>query len=253
MRQIQAYHQRPKAQGGRGWSDIAYNFVIDGDDGVIYEGRGAGIRGGHVLGDENEHHGICLMGNYENETLTVAAGRSLVELLRHGHDRGWWQLNVRGHRQSPTASTACPGGHLFAALPSIRLAAISNTPPQPQEDLVLDNEDKKWINQQLASVLSWLTTGQGNGIVTTAAGSPWHWTDDPGTVTLNEVLAAVKAQQPVDVDEAAIVAGLAPTLTSALIAAVPGIEDLATADDLEERLREVLVDTFGAAAAGAVD
>jgi len=150
MRRIQADHMRPEAQGGRGFRDIAYSFVIDGDDGVIYEGRGAGVRGGHVLGAENNHHGVCVMGNFEHETLTDAARRSLAGLLRHGRDRGWWQTTVVGHRDAPGASTACPGRHLYARLPDLRRDIVGGT-PQPQEDDMTPAEANKVLVDAIAT------------------------------------------------------------------------------------------------------
>jgi hypothetical protein len=143
MRVIQAGHMRPVSQGGRGFRDIAYNFVIDGDDGVIYEGRGAGVKGGHVTGDENLHHGVCFMGNFEHETVTGAGLRSVVDLLRHGRDQNWWKVTtILGHKQEPGAETACPGRHLFSQLgligraigdPSL-LGPGTPTPLEEEED-----------------------------------------------------------------------------------------------------------------------
>lgn len=145
MRTIQADHMRSVAQGGRGFRDIAYSFVIDGDDGVIYEGRGPGAQGGHVHDAENRHHGVCLMGNYENESLTTEARRSLVELLRHGRDSGWWKIStIVGHRQEPghVGDTACPGQHLFDDLQAIRDAVSNPTLPSPPLE---EEEDQMFL------------------------------------------------------------------------------------------------------------
>lgn len=131
MRAIQAYHMSPT---GRDWSDIAYNFTIDGDTGVIYEGRGFGIRGGHSLGDVNELHGICVMGNFENEPLKAVAKNALTAFVREGSAE-WWNIALLGHRDTPGANTPCPGRNLYTQLPAIQAAAlISSTPPTPLED-----------------------------------------------------------------------------------------------------------------------
>lgn len=146
MRQIQAGHMRPVSQGGRGFRDIAYSFVIDGDDGVIYEGRGAGVKGGHVHGDENNNHGICLMGNYENEYLSRPAHQSLLDLLRHGRDQGWWKTdNILGHRQEPghEGDTACPGQNLYVGLPSIRGTVLAPSPATPVQ--ISEEEDEMFL------------------------------------------------------------------------------------------------------------
>jgi len=129
MRSIQYMHMLPVAEGGRGWRDIAYNFVIDGDDGKIYEGRGVGVRGGHVHGDENNNHGICVMGNFEREPFLPVAEHSLVELLRLGIERRWWAPWIVGHRDGPDESTACPGKNLYARLPAISKAVAAPKPP----------------------------------------------------------------------------------------------------------------------------
>lgn len=145
MRQIQDGHMRPESQGGRGFRDIAYSFVIDGDDGVVYEGRGVGIKGGHVHGDENNNHGICVMGNYENEYVTDAARKSLIELLRHGRDLGWWKLDViLGHRQEPghVGDTACPGRNLYGMLFIIKQAAQT---PSPSPIQLPEGDDEMFL------------------------------------------------------------------------------------------------------------
>lgn len=151
VRAIQRYHM-----DSRGWLDIAYSFLID-DDGTIYEGRGAGVAGAHTAGDNSTSHAACLMGNFENRAPTKAAVTALVELARHGRDKGWWQPTLGGHRDAPGASTACPGRHLYAALPAIRSRVASPppaaTPPQPSGDdpmalpviVRLDDKPEWWL------------------------------------------------------------------------------------------------------------
>jgi hypothetical protein len=126
LRSIQSYHM-----GVRGWSDIAYSFLID-KTGQIFEGRGALISGAHTAGDNSKSHAICFIGNYQNYGLSDKAQESAVWLLSHGYKQGWW-ANPEfhgGHRQAPGASTACPGNHVMAALPNInrearRLAGVT--------------------------------------------------------------------------------------------------------------------------------
>ena len=114
LRSIQRYHQDT-----RSWKDIAYNFLV-GDDGTIYEGRGAGIVGGATAGDNARSHAVCLLGNFEGRAPTPAAHRTLVDLARHGRDVRWWVPTCGGHRDAPGASTACPGRHLYSRLPQVR-------------------------------------------------------------------------------------------------------------------------------------
>lgn len=125
-RAIQDYHMDVK-----GWSDIAYSFLVD-DDGTVYEGRGAGVAGGHTAGHNTISHAICAMGNYEVQ----AAGPALLDAIRRlgaaGRDRGWWPGRLTGgHRDASGASTACPGRNLYAALSSL---TFPTTEP-PEDDV----------------------------------------------------------------------------------------------------------------------
>ena len=114
VRAIQDYHMDV-----RGWNDIAYSYLIN-HDGDIYEGRGAGIAGGHTAGHNTISHAICVMGNYDLTQPSVAALRSVVELARYGHAEGWWREGFTGgHRDASGASTSCPGGNLWKQLPTL--------------------------------------------------------------------------------------------------------------------------------------
>jgi hypothetical protein len=147
MRAIQAFHQRPVAQGGRGWSDIAYSLVVDPDDLTVYEGRGIGIAGGHTKGDNSRSHAICVMGHFDREQPTPSLLRLLADLVRDGRERGWWGELTGGHRDAPLASTSCPGRHLYAAIAEIQ--ALSHAAEPGDEDMPLNDADKKWIKEQI--------------------------------------------------------------------------------------------------------
>lgn len=140
VRAHQAFHM-----DHRGWSDIAYSFLIDAD-GRIFEGRGAGVAGGHTAGDNTRSHAICLLGNFEHRHPTPAALDALVELARHGRDQGWWVPTLGGHRDAPGASTACPGRHLHAALPLIRERVNTTRPPAPAaKPPAQEDDDDMWM------------------------------------------------------------------------------------------------------------
>jgi hypothetical protein len=126
VRGIQRYHV-----DGRGWSDIAYSFLVGG--GLIFEGRGVGIAGGHTKGHNTISHAICLIGNYDWMTATPEDLAAIGWLVGEGRRRGWWVDLSGGHGDASGASTACPGRHLEAAIPTIR-AAGTPAPPIPQED-----------------------------------------------------------------------------------------------------------------------
>jgi hypothetical protein len=149
MRAIYWYHTIR-----RGWCDIGYNFVI-GWDGVIYEGRwarrygpwevhssedrrGRAVRGAHVADFNTGSVGISLMGNFSTVPLPARMRGALVRLLAWEADRHSLRPkgrhvyrnpetglrrrlpNIAGHRDA--GQTACPGGNVYRALPSIRRA-----------------------------------------------------------------------------------------------------------------------------------
>lgn len=139
MRAIQAYHQDVK-----GWNDIAYSFVIDPATLTIYEGRGAGIAGGHTEGHNTISHAICVMGNFENDKVPPGLVSLLREFIAYGDARGWWRSLSGGHRDASGASTACPGRNLYATIPSI-------TSEQDEDDMFTDQdrEDLKTVLRHL--------------------------------------------------------------------------------------------------------
>ena len=125
-----------------GWSDIGYNWLID-RNGVIYEGRGDGVRGAHFSCMNQTTTGICLIGNFELEAPSEAALNKLKDLSaweasdkdldvltpsRHNTS----QLDLfplSGHRDgnpspaphSCASGTVCPGQNLYSLLPFARI------------------------------------------------------------------------------------------------------------------------------------
>jgi hypothetical protein len=148
MRAIYWYHTVR-----RGWCDIGYNFVI-GWDGLIYEGRwarrydpweihssedrrGRVVRGAHVEGFNTGSVGVSLMGNFSTARLPARMRSALERLLAWEVDRHSLALGrhiyrnpetglsrrlpvIAGHRDA--GQTACPGGNVYRALPSVRRA-----------------------------------------------------------------------------------------------------------------------------------
>lgn len=236
---IQEFHMRPVAQGGRGWSDIAYSFLIGG--GLIFEGRGVGIAGGHTAGHNRISHAICLIGNYElmeptDEDLDAAAW-----LIGHGRRQGWWGELTGPHRDASGASTACCGRHLIARIPDLRrMAATTEEDPlaaftEKQLRSIVQEESRRVLNEATQQ-------GQKSGadtIKATLAMTQRNFN------LLREVLAALGR----DVDEAQLAAELAPLLADRLdLAAIAGdiaaLLPPATQPDpehLEAALRQVLV------------
>jgi N-acetylmuramoyl-L-alanine amidase len=132
-----------------GWSDIAYNFLID-SYGTIWEGRYGGIdqpvRGAHTLGFNNSSTGFSMIGNYESAQPSSAMLGSLAnlaawKLAMYGCDpQGWTQVESEGSDKFPsgkivslpvidghrdTNDTACPGGNVYAQLGNLRAATAA--------------------------------------------------------------------------------------------------------------------------------
>lgn len=135
LRRIQNFHMNT-----RGWSDIAYSFVVD-RRATIFEGRGAGVAGGHTAGDNTTSHAICVIGNYDNERPTSKQLAAIAELIHHGREAGWWHDLTGGHRDAPGASTACPGRHLYEAIPQIRTIEEDEVTPEQMEAIARRTAD----------------------------------------------------------------------------------------------------------------
>ncbi|GHJ59790.1 hypothetical protein NOK12_23080 [Nocardioides sp. OK12] len=127
-----------------GWSDIAYNFLVD-KYGRLWEGRAGGVakpvRGAHTLGFNATSTGVAAIGNYEVTGPSKAMLGALADLAAWKLDqyarRPRGKIKVRsegsdryragtvatlriidGHRD--TNDTACPGKLLYARLPDVR-------------------------------------------------------------------------------------------------------------------------------------
>jgi hypothetical protein len=125
---MQAYHMDT-----RGWSDIAYNFLVD-RFGTIWEGRGGGMTnaviGAHAMGFNTGSVGVSVIGNFVGATPPAASLEAVARVV------GWrleaygvnplaasnftsggstsipagqvvYRSNVVGHRE--VGATSCPG------------------------------------------------------------------------------------------------------------------------------------------------
>ncbi len=119
----------------RGWSDIAYSYIIDRGTFEIYEGRGAGVQGGHTFGHNSVSHAICVMGNFEIASVPNGLIDQIAALVRHGNEQGWWpSILTGGHRD--VGSTACPGGNLYAHIEEINRRAVAKDDDE-EDDVAL--------------------------------------------------------------------------------------------------------------------
>lgn len=133
LRGIYAYHTQ-----SQGWSDVGYNYLVD-RFGRIWEGRWGGIGrpviGAHTLAYNEESFAMSAIGNFEltqpTGPMLAAYGRLYAwKLSLHGVEAdaaanidGLHARAINGHRDA--ASTACPGRHLYAKLPAIRMRAAN--------------------------------------------------------------------------------------------------------------------------------
>jgi N-acetylmuramoyl-L-alanine amidase/Secretion system C-terminal sorting domain len=120
----------------KGWSDIAYNWLI-APDGTLFYGRGGGsnVVGAHMCGNNSHTMGVCLLGNFDSILPTQAALEKLSALL------AWKAVeskidptgigafavtsgtmnNIVGHREGCSSGyTECPGDLYFPLIPTLR-------------------------------------------------------------------------------------------------------------------------------------
>nr|WP_238338142.1 FG-GAP-like repeat-containing protein [Pedococcus badiiscoriae] len=141
IRGIYAYDTK-----GLGWSDIAYNFLVD-KFGRVYEGRAGSItqavRGAHAMGFNTDTMGISALGNYQTTTPPAVMVDSIAKvagwkLSQYGVDPlGTTQLTSAGgtgtkfaagvvatlptiNAHQNTSYTLCPGQYLYPLMSTIR-------------------------------------------------------------------------------------------------------------------------------------
>lgn len=108
---IRQWHTKPISQGGRGWSDIGYHYVIY-RDGSVHTGRAESTVGAHCAGKNAHSLGICYIGGTDTngkskDTRTDTQKKALVTLVKQLMTKyGISKENVYGHYQF--ANKACP-------------------------------------------------------------------------------------------------------------------------------------------------
>jgi peptidoglycan hydrolase-like protein with peptidoglycan-binding domain len=147
VRNVQDFHM-----DSRGWSDIAYSFLVH-QDGTIYEGRGWNIQGGHTRDYNSISHAFCFIGNTQNVDPTPAALASIAWLVKEAERKYGNQL-ILGHRDA--ASTACPGEKLYAKLDYIINADTGYISPAVPTSILRkgDNGDQVRILQSLLNIIN---------------------------------------------------------------------------------------------------
>lgn len=125
VRAIQNFHMDI-----RGWSDIAYSYLVDRESLQVFEGRGAGVLGGHTFGRNAVSHGICVMGNFDVADVSDGLLGTVADLVRHGHQQQWWPSMLSGGHRDVRA-TSCPGNNLYPLIDEINRRAVAD---DDQED-----------------------------------------------------------------------------------------------------------------------
>jgi len=81
---VRNFHSTTKPNGvipnGRGWADIAYHFVID-RAGRVWQGRPLAYQGAHVKGHNEHNLGICLLGNFDEQSPSAAQLTALGQFI----------------------------------------------------------------------------------------------------------------------------------------------------------------------------
>lgn len=121
VRSIQGFHMDT-----RGWSDIAYNFVVC-PHGFVYEGRGWDVMSAATKGANGYTLAACYLGG-EGDPFTDRAKAALNALFA---ERKTWPVHPHSHY----FATACPGDVIRAWL------THRTTPPQGDDDMPLTDHD----------------------------------------------------------------------------------------------------------------
>ena len=115
LRSIQAYHM-----DGQGWSDIAYNFVVDKYGGV-WEGRAGGIAepviGAHAMGFNTNTVGVMVIGDYTTATPSAGALESVSQVIG-------WKLALGGYDPASEGTFTSGGSTSIPAGQVVRLPRV---------------------------------------------------------------------------------------------------------------------------------
>lgn len=113
-----------------GWGGIGYHFTMD-DQGRLYRTRPVSEKGTHTALHNTGNIGVCIHGNYETDKLTAAQRATIKWLCQGGFNylTGAREKDsiLRGHKEWPDQSTACPGKNLMRHLKWRRLVSWSGS------------------------------------------------------------------------------------------------------------------------------
>ncbi len=192
LRSMQAYHMDT-----RGWSDIAYNFLVD-RFGTIWEGRGGGMNnaviGAHAMGFNTGSVGVSVIGNFIGASPPQAALEGVARVVG-------WRLEAYGVNPLAAAnftsggSTSIPAGQVVYRSTVVGHLEVGATscPGAIQGQL-------QWVRNRARNWYDWTAaqhnpTGRVDGVtggegVITASG----WAYDPDSNTPLEVILITRGR-----------------------------------------------------------
>lgn len=110
---IRRYHTMPKNQGGRGWSDVGYHWLIERYKGemLLVPGRHPNYKGAHCVAAGRNHDslGICIVGDFDEsppEPEVWEAAVTWAALIATAHRIP--AIRIHGHSEFERRKT-CPG------------------------------------------------------------------------------------------------------------------------------------------------
>lgn len=104
------------------WEDIGYHWLID-KRGKLHQGRLEKFIGAHVYGHNKNSIGICLIGNFDEESPTKKQIQTLIKFLKQKTKKHKIPIkNILGHREFPNVIKTCPGK--FVNMDEIRKSVI---------------------------------------------------------------------------------------------------------------------------------
>lgn len=169
---------------GNGWADIAYNVAVD-QSGNVWELRGIDRQSGANGGTASNRSGqaiLVLVGNNEAPTADCIAGvKDAVRRIRSQHRKA---TTIRGHQQSPDASTACPGVHLMqlvrsgALEPGSTVSAPSGGTSKPAPAVTASGKlvvDGRWGQATTSALQRFLNSGRGGNLTVDGRMGPASW------------------------------------------------------------------------------
>ncbi len=232
-----AFHTRPVSQGGRGWSDIAYNVAVD-QAGRVWDLRGI-TRRSAANGDTDVNRRFvavtCLVG--AKDVPTPALLQAVRDIRAKVRARFPQAPKVVPHSAIRPDPTDCPGDRLRAHITDGTFT--SNTAIE-EDDMPLSDEDVTKVGGELmARLVAYFEKGPtrdlGDGTAASpilrmlnVAGRDAYWVRSVGVPAVLNALG-----KGVDVDEQALAAALAPLLHSDL-------DPAAIADQIVEALPKEL-------------